>query len=97
SRREHDRGGGRCLPAGEDCSRGGGVPSAGMRREATLGAVPLGDGRTSFRVWAPAARRVAVELERADHPLERGDDGVWHGVLEAADGDDYRYVLDGEQ
>src|SRR5690348_12213805 len=68
-----------------------------MRRESTLGAVPLGDGRTSFRVWAPAARTVAVELGGEDRPLERGDDGIWHGVLEAAAGDDYRYVLDGDQ
>jgi maltooligosyltrehalose trehalohydrolase len=68
-----------------------------MREDSTLGAVPLGDGRVSFRVWAPAARTVAVELNGADRALARGDDGVWHGILEAAAGDDYRYVLDGGQ
>src|SRR5581483_6609646 len=55
---------------GEDCGPRSGVPSGGMRRQSTLGAVPLGDGRTSFRVWAPEVRTVAVELGGADRPLE---------------------------
>ena len=68
-----------------------------LEPEAGFGAVPLGDGRVSFRVWAPSAASVAVELNGSDLPLERGAGGVWHGELEAEPGDDYRYVLDGEK
>ncbi len=56
-----------------------------------FGAVPLGDGLVEFRVWAPRARRVSV----LGRELERGDDGVFSGRVEADAGDDYRYRLDG--
>jgi maltooligosyltrehalose trehalohydrolase len=66
-----------------------------LATETVLGAVPLGDGRTLFRAWAPLARSVAVSLSAGEAPLAAVGDGVWAGEAEAAPGDDYRFVLDG--
>ena len=60
-----------------------------------LGAVPR-DGAVEFRVWAPAASRLAVRVRGMEHELEQDDDGVHAGVVDAAPGDDYLYVLDGD-
>ena len=65
-----------------------------------LGATVLPDGGTHFRVWAPNAERVDVQLEVADgptdHPLAPEADGYHAGVLPTARaGDRYRYRLDG--
>ena len=63
-----------------------------------LGAVPDGRGATSFRVWAPAAGRVAVRAGGADHELTRDEAGVFFGgVLPIGSGTDYLIVLDGEK
>jgi maltooligosyltrehalose trehalohydrolase len=59
--------------------------------ESMLGATPLGEGLAEFRVWAPRARTVSV----LGRELERGDDGVFAGRVEAQSGDDYRFRLDG--
>ncbi len=52
-----------------------------------------------FRVWAPAARRVEVELQATpvrSVPMQRADDGTWATVVaEASAGTRYRYRLDG--
>src|SRR5438270_13468680 len=61
-----------------------------------MGAHPRPDGRTTFRVWAPAAEVVAVHTRGATHELQRSDDGVFAGDAPAAPGDDYEFVLDGE-
>jgi maltooligosyltrehalose trehalohydrolase len=61
-----------------------------------LGAVPVEAGQVEFTVWAPKARSLAVRVNGADHPLERGDE-LWHGRLEADDGDTYWLVLDGSE
>lgn len=69
--------------------------------EIPLGARPLADGSSSFRVWAPAAARVELVLEGHDErtlplaPLPHGYhaavvDGVRHGAR-------YRFRLDGGQ
>jgi maltooligosyltrehalose trehalohydrolase len=50
-----------------------------------------------FRVWAPAAERVAVRVRGADVPLAPAGAGVFGGHVQAAPGDDYLYVLDGGQ
>ena len=42
-----------------------------------LGATPLDDGRTEFRVWAPQATGVAVRVNGAEHELAAEDDGAW--------------------
>lgn len=74
---------------------------SGVRRhgplpwESSLGATAQGDGTTRFRVWAPRATTVAVELRGADHSLQETSLGMFEGVLEARPGDDYRYVIDG--
>ncbi|HKG91758.1 MAG TPA: malto-oligosyltrehalose trehalohydrolase [Gemmatimonadaceae bacterium] len=59
------------------------------------------EGGVRFAVWAPRARELSVRLctgdARGDHTLERGDGGVFEGVVRgAAAGDDYKYVLRGE-
>ncbi|MGZ4388745.1 MAG: malto-oligosyltrehalose trehalohydrolase, partial [Gaiellaceae bacterium] len=66
-----------------------------MSNEHTLGAVPVGEGEVEFRVWAPRARSVAVRLGTGDHPLEPGE--LWHGRIPASPGDDYLFVVDGEE
>lgn len=70
----------------------------------TLGATPLGDGRTRFRVWAPRRTSVEVCLERRPKnaptpeltfvPLERMANGYFEGHAEALPGMRYRYRLD---
>ena len=62
-----------------------------------LGARPQPDGTTTFRVWAPRPRSVAVRVGPAEHPLEPVGDGVQEGVIPALAGDDYLFVLDGGQ
>src|ERR1700722_13832393 len=59
-----------------------------------LGALPNGDGTTTFRVWAPNVRSVAVAARgvRTDLPPVGG--GVFEGVAAAGAGDDYLFVLD---
>ena len=68
-----------------------------MGDEPLLGAVPLPDGRCSFRVWAPLVNRVEVKLlgplERAV-PLVRDADGYHTAVVEhVAPGAEYVYTL----
>ena len=60
-----------------------------------LGATPLDDGLVEFRVWAPRARAVAVEVPTGRHDLEEAGDGFWAGSAPAEAGDGYRFVLDG--
>jgi len=68
-------------------------------RFATLGAIPLEEGRCSFQVWAPRAERVEVRLLAPQErllPLKRGKAGYFHRVVEAvAPGSLYFYRLDG--
>jgi maltooligosyltrehalose trehalohydrolase len=66
-----------------------------LARATELGAVPVEGGLTRFRVWAPSAGTVALRTDY-DHPLERGDDGVWEAELDVPAGADYRYALDGK-
>jgi maltooligosyltrehalose trehalohydrolase len=64
------------------------------------GAVPLGGGRTRFRVWAPKARSVEVHLVHPGDrrvPLEPRPRGYHEAVVDGAGpGTRYRYVLNGE-
>ena len=54
------------------------------------------DGGTSFRVWAPERRSVAVVVEGlGETPLEREDDGYFSAVVpDVAAGARYRFRLD---
>jgi len=68
-------------------------------RRMPLGATYLGDGTTSFVVWAPRARSIDVALlgeggavtER--HSLTAGADGYFHGTFPVAAGARYKYAL----
>ncbi len=62
-----------------------------------LGAVPVGRGASSFRVWAPAAGRVAVRAGGTDHQLSPERGGHFHAILLIEAGTDYVLVLDGER
>lgn len=54
-------------------------------------------GGVEFRVWAPSARVIAVEIDgRPLSPLRRDADGVWSGIVPAIGaGTRYRYHVDG--
>jgi maltooligosyltrehalose trehalohydrolase len=64
-----------------------------------LGATYLGDERCDFRVWAPLASEMAVELyqpERRMIPLDKEDGGYWHIVLDQIrPGTRYKFLIDG--
>ena len=86
------------LPFLSTRSRVHGVLMAGASREwPELGAVPREVGKVDFVVWAPAAVSVAVRVGGRDHELESDDRDVYRGSLEAAAGDDYLYVVDGDR
>jgi maltooligosyltrehalose trehalohydrolase len=61
-----------------------------------FGAVSLGAGRAEFRVWAPAGEPTLL-LRDEEHALSNAGDGVWEAQVEAAEGDDYRYRLNGRE
>jgi maltooligosyltrehalose trehalohydrolase len=60
-----------------------------------FGAVPRPDGTVEFRVWAPRTNSVSVRIGGETHPLALETDGVFAAALRAAQGDRYRFVLDG--
>jgi maltooligosyltrehalose trehalohydrolase len=60
-----------------------------------FGAQPLADGRTRFRIWAPGARSVGLEVE--GHPpvaMTRDESGVHTGLANCGPGARYRYRPD---
>ncbi|MBV9332150.1 MAG: malto-oligosyltrehalose trehalohydrolase [Alphaproteobacteria bacterium] len=66
-----------------------------MTASARFGA-ELQESGVTFRLWAPAAKRVEVMLDRA-YPMQAGPDG-WHEVMipRAGAGTLYKYRIDGE-
>ena len=48
-----------------------------------------------FRVWAPTAQQVEMELVDGRHDMTRDDSGWWSADREAQAGDVYLYVVDG--
>ncbi|HEU4978213.1 MAG TPA: malto-oligosyltrehalose trehalohydrolase [Solirubrobacteraceae bacterium] len=62
-----------------------------------LGATPRADGTVEFRVWAPRPERVALALGGREHALEHEGFGIHAARVEARDGEDYVYVLDGTE
>ncbi|WP_443478408.1 alpha-amylase family glycosyl hydrolase [Novosphingobium aerophilum] len=66
-----------------------------VRTTKSWGASPLVDGRWRFRLWAPDAKAVAVELPTGSNDLERQGEGWWSVETDAQAGDSYRFVVDG--
>jgi malto-oligosyltrehalose trehalohydrolase len=72
------------------------------RHNMPFGAEYREDGSIRFRLWAPAARRVEISIEKAKAskpiPLDRSDQGWFELTTDAAKpGSLYRYRIDGEQ
>jgi maltooligosyltrehalose trehalohydrolase len=64
--------------------------------ERPLGAVRRGTGFT-FRAWAPHARALALRIRGTTRPMAALGEGVWGTELDAAAGDDYVFLLDGDR
>ncbi len=76
------------------------TPVAGLRAgldDSRLGAFPQRDGRTLFRVWAPTAATVAIDMDDCQIKLNPTAAGVFEGRLPASVGEDYTFVLDGAE
>jgi maltooligosyltrehalose trehalohydrolase len=75
------------------------APPAGVAEypwERPLGARVLSGGGCSFRVWAPRAERVELELDGERLTLSEAGFGVHEATFSTASaGSDYRFVLDG--
>jgi maltooligosyltrehalose trehalohydrolase len=67
----------------------------------SLGAIPLPDGSTRFRVWAPKAREVTLQLEGRPKrllPMSRASHGYFEvTVANVSAGSRYWFLLDGER
>ena len=64
--------------------------------ERRLGATPLDDGIVEFRVWARGADGVRVRVAGEDHALTAVGECVHEGRVLTQGGEDYVYVLAGE-
>ncbi|HEU5061040.1 MAG TPA: alpha-amylase family glycosyl hydrolase, partial [Kofleriaceae bacterium] len=79
--------------------RGAASSQAAPWRRMPRGATYLGDGTTSFVVWAPRARAIDVAVLDARgrvttrHTLSAGADGYFHGIVPVAAGTRYKYAL----
>jgi maltooligosyltrehalose trehalohydrolase len=62
-----------------------------------LGAFPLRTGRTEFRVWAPNPDDIRLRVSGADHALEPAGFDIFEATVDAGEGDDYTFVLDGTE
>jgi len=82
-------------PTGSD--RGAGGPAEHPYPwERPLGARPIDDELTSFRVWAPRAESLALRLGRKPEiAFEHAGYGIYEVVAPARPGDDYWFVVDG--
>lgn len=64
---------------------------------ASWGAVPLGDGTTHFRLWAPAQEWMTVTVGGRYHAMARSGDGWFEAVAAAAAGQTYAFrLMDGQ-
>ena len=63
--------------------------------ERPLGARPIADGTTIFRVWAPRPERIVLRAGGRDHELADAGLGVREAVLPVAAGEDYTFVIEG--
>ena len=65
--------------------------------ERPFGARPGADGTTEFRVWAPRAESLALRVGGRAVGLADAGHGVREATIEAAGGDDYAFVVDGNE
>jgi maltooligosyltrehalose trehalohydrolase len=65
--------------------------------ERPFGARPGADGTTEFRVWAPRAESLALRVGGRDVGLADAGHGVREATTDAAGGDDYVFVVDGNE
>jgi maltooligosyltrehalose trehalohydrolase len=65
--------------------------------ERPLGARMIDDFHAEFRVWAPRAQSVKLLLDGQPMPLNDAGFGVREAVYPATPGDDYEFVLDGQE
>jgi maltooligosyltrehalose trehalohydrolase len=63
--------------------------------ERPLGARPVDDELTEFRVWAPEAERIAVRVGESDVLLEAEGYSIFSAIARAPAGSDYWFVVDG--
>src|SRR4051794_37239707 len=64
--------------------------------ERPLGATPLDDGRVRFRVFS-RHHEPRLLVDGTEHAMEDEGHHTWAATVEAAAGDDYCFVLDGER
>jgi maltooligosyltrehalose trehalohydrolase len=64
--------------------------------ERPLGARALRDGRGEFRVWAPRAKKLRLQVRDRSYELDAAGHGIYEGVVSAQPGDDYVYLIDGQ-
>jgi maltooligosyltrehalose trehalohydrolase len=62
--------------------------------EAPLGARPLADGTSEFRVWAPRAAEVAIRHAGGREPLRKAGFDIWEGPAPVAVDRDYWVELE---
>ena len=88
----------RTMPGSTIVQSTTGRRTSALHRRLPIGAEPVGDGRTHFRVWAPRAARVEVVLASgAAGALDREQDGYFSGLVAADAGERYRFRLDDER
>jgi len=69
--------------------------TAAFDRPLPFGATLIGEDRTRFRLWAPAQRAVALQIEgRGPMPMTRSDAGWFTAEAPCGAGTRYRYRLD---
>jgi maltooligosyltrehalose trehalohydrolase len=73
------------------------LPSAEQHPwERPLGARVVAGGRAEFRVWAPNATTISLQLAGRESALSGAGHGIYETTLAAAGGDDYAFVVDGQ-
>ncbi|HEX5194203.1 MAG TPA: malto-oligosyltrehalose trehalohydrolase [Solirubrobacteraceae bacterium] len=73
------------------------MPSAAQHPwERPLGARVAGGGAAEFRVWAPTASSISLEVAGRTHPLTDAGYGVYEAALAADADEDYAFVVDGQ-
>ena len=72
------------------------LPSAAQHPwERPLGARLVGDGDAEFRVWAPNATTISLQVAGRPHALHDAGYGVFEATVAAEAGENYAFVVDG--